>query len=95
MSAGEFGSVVGGAFASLLLPVLILIVARFVDPMKRHPGIVYSVCAVLVLLACAFAASTQEFWGPNIGSATLALLILGWSYTRDRNAAQSTTKTAG
>jgi hypothetical protein len=36
--------------ASLLLPLLILIAAKFIGPMKRRPRTVYGICAALVVV---------------------------------------------
>jgi hypothetical protein len=77
MSAGMLGYILGLTMGCLLLPVLILIVAKFVGPMKRSPKIVYSVCAVLVLLAAFGAGRTGGgYVVPAAISATLALLAL-------------------
>ena len=68
----------------LLLPVLVLIVAKFVGPMKRNPQIVYGVCVVLVLIVCLLTVTgSGGNWMPSSISAALAVLVLWWSYTRD------------
>jgi hypothetical protein len=87
MSAGMLGYIVGGFMVMILIPVLILIVARFVPAMRRAPGVVYGVCAALVLLM-----GFLSFSGGNEGLATmistaLALLFLAWGYSRDRKRA--------
>jgi hypothetical protein len=85
-----FGYIIGGFTVSLLLPVLILIVTKFVGPMKRSPGIVYSVCGLLAPIPCALAASVSHEWGAATISVGLALLVLWWGYTRDRKALSRT-----
>ena len=95
MNAAMVGSVIGLALGSLLLPVLILIVARFVGPMKRNPGVVYSVCAALALLLCFLGASTSGSWGASSAASVLALLFLLWGYSRERNAAKGRGEAAG
>ena len=73
--------VVGGI---LLAPVLVLIVAKFVGPMKRNPQIVYGVCVVLVLIVCLLTVTgSGGNWMPSSISAALAVLVLWWSYTRE------------
>jgi hypothetical protein len=83
MSAGMVGYIIGGFFASILLPVLILVVARFVGPMRRNPKVVYSVCAVLALLVCAGGANGADNWWPPAIAAVLALLFLLVGYVRE------------
>ena len=86
MSAGMVGYILGGTMASLLVPVLILISARFIAPLKRNPRVVYPVCAVLVLLVCSLGPSVSGEWLAAAISAVLALLFLWWGYRRDARA---------
>ena len=83
---GMIGYIFGVTVASLLVPVLILIAARFIGPMKRNSRVVYTVCAVLAVLACALSASSSAEWGAAVISAVLALLFLWWGYRRDARA---------
>jgi len=83
MSAAMFGYIIGGTLASLLVPVLILIAARFIGPWKRNPKVIYAICAVLVLLTCSLGPSVSGEWIAGAISAALALLFLWWGYRRD------------
>ena len=83
MSAGTIGYVVGLAVGSLVLPVLLLILTRFVPAMRRHPTLVYGVCLALVLFVFIAAAAQADSLGPVIVAALLALLFLGWDYVRN------------
>ena len=83
---GMLGYIIGGTLASLLVPVLILVAARFIGPMKRNPKVVYTVCGVLAVLASALPASSSGEWGAAAISAVLALLFLWWGYRRDARA---------
>jgi hypothetical protein len=83
MSAGTIGYVVVLAVGSLVLPMLLLILTRFVPAMRRHPTLVYGVCLALVLLAFIAAAAEADSLGPVIVAALLALLFLGWDYVRN------------
>lgn len=84
MSAGVFGYIIGGFLGSLLLPILVLIAAKFIGPMKQHPRIVYSISSILTLPVPALAASVSLLWGPAAISVALALLVLFWDYRRSR-----------
>lgn len=83
MSAGLVGYVIGGVVFSLLLPAITLIIAKFVPAMKRNPKVVYSVCAVEVVLVCLLGAPVGDTWVPSSIAAVLALLVLLWAYRRD------------
>jgi hypothetical protein len=75
--------IIAGTLMGLLVPVLILITARFIGPMKRNPKVVYSICAVLAVLVCTLPPAATGQWGPAVISAVLALLFLWWGYRRD------------
>jgi hypothetical protein len=79
---GMIGYIIGGTLTSLLVPVLILVAARFIGSMQRNPKVVYTVCAVLAVLTCMLAGSSGN-WGAAAISAVLALLFLWWGYRRD------------
>jgi len=83
MSAGTIGYVIGLAVGSLVLPILLLILTRFVPAMRRHPTLVYGVCLALVLLVFIAAAAEADSLGPVIVAALVALLFLGWDYVRN------------
>jgi hypothetical protein len=89
MSAGVIGYIIGGTLMSLLVPMLILIAAKFIPSWKRDHKAVYIVCALLVVLACAVvaagAAGAGE-WPAAAISASLALLFLWWGYRRGARA---------
>ena len=76
------GFIVGGTAAFLLVPMLILMAARLIGPMKRKPRVVYSICAVVVVLWWAMAEAVLPHRGAMIICALLALLILWWGYRR-------------
>jgi hypothetical protein len=84
-----FGYMLGAFLASLLIPFLILIAAKFIGPLKRHPKVVYSVCGVLVIFVCSLGANSDN-WPYLIIPAALALLVLWRGYRRDMKDAQST-----
>jgi len=77
------GYVVVMAVGSLVLPILLLILTRFVPAMRRHPTVVYGVCVALVLFVFIAAAGRADSLGPIIVAALLALLFLGWDYKRN------------
>jgi hypothetical protein len=83
MNAGMIGYIIGGFLGCILLPVLILIVAKFVPAMRRRPAVVYGVCVALVLLAGYATVSGGSEVLPSTISVVLALLFLLWGYVRD------------
>jgi|SRR5215469_2989031 len=83
MTAATIGYVLGMAVGSLVLPILLLILTRFVPAMRRHPTIVYGVCLALVLFVFIATAAQADSLGPVIAAAFLALLFLGWDYMRN------------
>jgi predicted tellurium resistance membrane protein TerC len=94
MGAAMIGYVVGMAVGSLVLPILLLILTRFVPAMRRHPTIVYGVCLALVLFVFIAAAARADSLGPVIVAALLALLFLGWDYIRNVKALAAASSSA-
>jgi hypothetical protein len=82
MGAAQVGYIVGGFFASILVPVIILIICNFIPAAKRNPKVVYGICGILAV-AVAFVSATG---GGDIVSAgivaVLAALFFFWGYTR-------------
>jgi galactitol-specific phosphotransferase system IIC component len=82
MGAGQFGYIVGGFFASILLPVIILIVCNFIPAAKRNPKVVYGICAVLAVAVAFVSASGGGDVFSSIIVAVLAVAFFFWGYTR-------------
>jgi hypothetical protein len=82
MGAGQFGFIVGGFFASILLPVIILIVCNFIPAAKRNPKVVYSICGVLAVGVAFLSTSGGGDVFSSIIVAVLAVAFFFWGYTR-------------
>jgi len=83
MGAGQIGNIMGTFLASIILPVIILIICNFIPAAKRNPKIVYGICVVLAVAACAI---TLNGGGGNVLDASLAAVLaiafLYWGYVR-------------
>jgi hypothetical protein len=82
MGAGEIGSIIGVFVASILLPVIILIVCNFIPAPKRNPKVVYSICAVLAVAVCFLGASGGGSYIDAVISAGLVVAFFYWGYRR-------------
>ena len=82
MGAGEIGYVVGVFLASLVLPVIVLVVCNFIAGAKRNPKIVYGVCVVLAVATCLVSAGGGNGVLDALLAATLSVAFLGWGYVR-------------
>lgn len=82
MSAGQIGYVIGGFFFALLLPVLILIVCRFIPVAQRRPEIIYGICGLLAVATPFLAAVVSRDIVSSALSATLAGGLIFWGYKR-------------
>jgi hypothetical protein len=82
MGAGEFGEVLGGFMADILVPVVVLIICSFIPAAKRNPKIVYGICGLLVLVTAGLAARVAGEAIYPMASGVLAEGFLCWGYSR-------------
>src|ERR1039458_8230905 len=80
--AGEIGSILGGFVASIILPVVILIICNFIAAAKSNPKIVYGICVVLAVAICFVSVNGGGSVLDASLSAVLAIAFLGWGYIR-------------
>jgi hypothetical protein len=87
MGVGEIRSILDGFVASIIFPVIILILCHFIPAAKRNPKIVYGICIVLAAVTCFVAV----YGGGSIRDAALETLlaagVLSLGYVRASKAA--------
>jgi hypothetical protein len=82
MNASQVGNILGIFVASIILPIIVLIVCNFIPTAKRNPKVVYSICGVL---AVAVAFISVAGGGEALSSAIAAIfaaLFFFWGYKR-------------
>lgn len=83
MGAGEIGYILGAFATAILLPALVLIVCNFIPAAKRHPKVIYGICAVLAVIPPTLAMRVSGTYGDSAIGIVLALGVLYWGYSRD------------
>lgn len=83
MGAGMVGNYIGTVLASLFLPLVWLIVARLVPPLRRSPGVANAVAVALAWFAAFASARGAGSAGPAIVAAVMAAALFYWNYRRD------------
>ncbi len=82
MSAGQIGNIIGIFVASIVVPVIVLIVSNFIPAAKRNPKVVYGVCGVLAVAVAFVSAAGSGDIASSAIAAVLAGLLIYWGYTR-------------
>lgn len=79
MGAAMFGNVLGLFIASILVPVLLLIVFRF-TPLRRRPALTYGIAGVLAALTPFVTAAENVF--PALIASIMAAFFFAFGYLR-------------
>lgn len=87
MGAANIGYFVGGLVVPVFIAAVWLILVKIINPLKRRPGLSYSIAVVLGWLVVLPSLELPD--GPNIGGFAGALLVsvLAWrSYKKETSA---------
>jgi lipopolysaccharide export LptBFGC system permease protein LptF len=80
MGAAEIGHIIGGFITALIVPAFILVVSNFIPAAKRHPQVLYAICAVIATLAAFIGASVGGNQVDSTISWLLAEAFIYWGY---------------